>query len=422
MNILYIILLAVNLFSPYVSSWMGNILPFPPGAFLRDAINASFIILVLMRFFLDKRKIHNVLMFNILAWLSLTLWVMTLIVFSADKMQAIMGARSYILFPGVYFALVMMKIQYPQSIDIKKIIRYTINLMIIAALIAIIDVLMKGGFIKLLGYNEHYAGDDLNLINSYDDVVRATGGFSDALNFGYMLTLGILLSMECFARGYKRCLMLGVSLILFIAICMTLTRGAILIAIIIYSFYIFSNRNLLIGGIISVLIILPVLMMSTNILDKYTDILVGRFTDSSQTSKGSTQGRIDMAINSIAYLSDHPLGVGLGTQGSGNMLSVKDNRLNTDNYFFWMALETGIAGLFINLWFLSNQFYATWSLTRGQFKQQGGKTFRPILLLGIAYFISSALSSAPSSSTFSIFFWTTLAIIPFIHVISMRKA
>lgn len=40
-----------------------------------------------------------------------------------------------------------------------------------------------------------------------------------------------------------------------------------------------------------------------------------------------------MAINSLNFLSEHPSGIGLGTQGSGNMLSVKDNRLNTDNYF-----------------------------------------------------------------------------------------
>jgi hypothetical protein len=66
-----------------------------------------------------------------------------------------------------------------------------------------------------------------------------------------------------------------------------------------------------------------------------------------------------MAINSLSYLSEHPSGIGLGTQGSGNMLSEKDNRLNTDNYFFWMALETGIVGLFINMFYMASQFYSS---------------------------------------------------------------
>lgn len=113
------------------------------------------------------------------------------------------------------------------------------------ATISIIDVLMNGEFIKLLGYDEHYAGEQLNLINSYDGMVRATGGFSDALNFGYMLTLGVLLCMECFSQGYKRLLMLIISFVLFIAICMSLTRGAILVAALIYALYIISNRKML---------------------------------------------------------------------------------------------------------------------------------------------------------------------------------
>lgn len=95
---------------------------------------------------------------------------------------------------------------------------------------------------------------------------------------------------------------------------------------------------MLLSGITLFLIVIPILMVSTTIFDKYTDTLVGRFTDSSQTSRGSTQGRIDMAMNSLSYLSDHPSGIGIGTQGSGNMLSVKDYRLNTDNYFSgWLS-------------------------------------------------------------------------------------
>lgn len=420
MNILYAAILSVNLFSPYISSWMVGILPFPPGAMLRDVINAFFIMLVLFRFVTERKKTHLSLIVAIFSWVALVSWVLVLIIFSPDKMQAVMGARSYILFPAVFFALVVVIASYPETFNVKKIIGYILALMFIVATISIIDVLMKGEFIKLLGYDEHYAGEQLNLINSYDDMIRATGGFSDALNFGYMLTLGILLCMECFSQGYKRAWMLIVSLVLFTAICMTLTRGAILAAVIIFACYIISNRRMLISGAVLFLIIAPTLMVSTNIFDQYIETLVGRFTDSSQTSRGSTQGRIDMAINSVSYLSEHPSGIGLGTQGSGNMLSVKDNRLNTDNYFFWMALETGVIGLIINIFYMTCQFYASMFLDRRDTNHHTYTHLRVYFLLGIIYLISAALSSAPSSSTFSIYYWTVLALIPFLNLTNKR--
>ncbi|EOX8909717.1 O-antigen ligase family protein [Citrobacter freundii] len=420
MNIFYAAILSVNLFSPYISSWMVSVLPFPPGAILRDVLNALFVVLVLIRFLVDRKKIHFFLVFTIFAWGSLVLWVIALTIFSSDKVQAIMGGRSYILFPAVFIALAILKVCYSESLNVEKVVRYIIFLMLTVAVIAIIDVLMKGELIKLLGYDEHYAGDQLNLINSYDGMIRATGGFSDALNFGYMLTLGVLLCMECFSQGYKRAWMLIASLVIFTAICMTLTRGAILVAVIIYAFYIISNRKMLLSGITLFLIVIPILMVSTNIFDKYIDTLVGRFTDSSQTSRGSTQGRIDMAMNSLSYLSEHPSGIGLGTQGSGNMLSVKDNRLNTDNYFFWMALETGIVGLIINIFYMASQFYASFSLDRRYNTHPSYACFRIYFLLGITFFISAALSSAPSSSTFSIYYWTVLALMPFWNLSNRR--
>ncbi|BCT14993.1 hypothetical protein R1TS_30210 [Enterobacter cloacae] len=420
MNIFFAAILCINLFSPYISSWMVGILPFPLGAILRDVLNALFVLSVLLRFVIDRKKSPVSLIFTIFVWIALISWVAALIIFSSDKVQAIMGARSYILFPAVFISLAILNVSYPESLNVKKIVVYIILLMSAVAVISIIDVLMKGEFVKLLGYDEHYAGDQLNLINSYDGMIRATGGFSDALNFGYMLALGILLCMECFSQGYKRTWMLIVSLVIFTAICMTLTRGAILVAVIIYAFYIISNRKMLLSGITLFVIFIPILVVSTNIFDNYIDTLVGRFTDSSQSSRGSTQGRIDMAINSLSYLSEHPSGIGLGTQGSGNMLSEKDNRLNTDNYFFWMALETGIVGLFINMFYMASQFYSSVFLDKKYGSHRNYTHLRIYFLLGVAFFISAALSSAPSSSTFSIFYWSVLALIPFLNLTNNR--
>ncbi|EKN3930764.1 O-antigen polymerase, partial [Salmonella enterica subsp. enterica serovar Kentucky] len=143
-------------------------LPFPPGAILRDVLNVFFVALVLVRFVIDRKKTYFPLIFTIFSWSAVILWVIALTIFSPDKIQAIMGGRSYILFPAVFIALVILKVSYPQSLNIEKIVCYIIFLMFIVATISIIDVLMNGEFIKLLGYDENYAGEQLNLINSYD--------------------------------------------------------------------------------------------------------------------------------------------------------------------------------------------------------------------------------------------------------------
>ncbi|EJT8005204.1 O-antigen ligase domain-containing protein, partial [Salmonella enterica subsp. enterica serovar Altona] len=46
--------------------------------------------------------------------------------------------------------------------------------------------------------------------------------------------------------------------------------------------------------------------------------------------------------------------------------------------------------------------------------------YRLYFLFGSIYFISAALSSAPSSSTFSIYYWTVLALIPFLKLTNRR--
>lgn len=403
------LLLAVNLISPYLSSWFNNILPFPPGAMLRDIISFVLIAIILIRVFLTRQKLDIFKVFLLFTWLSLSALVVVLIVYSPDKVQAIMGARSYILFPSIFICVAMLMRSDKSDVNVYKLSRFSVYALTICALIAIIDVLMHGELVKLLGYDSHYAGEQFRLIDSYDDTIRATGGFSDALNFGYTLAIGIFLCMECYTQRIMRKRMLVLSIIMSVAVCMTLTRGAILIVFLIYFAYFVTNRTLIKTAFVLCILMIPLIAIQTDYLDKYTDLLIGRFTDSSATSKGSTQGRFDMAAKSMAYLADNPMGVGLGTQGSGNLIAQDDKRINTDNYFFWMALETGILGLILNLIYITTQFI--YGLSR-QLVREKIYPLRPYMVMAMAYFIASALSSAPSSSTFSLFFWCVLALLP----------
>lgn len=140
-----------------------------------------------------------------------------------------MGARSYILFPSIFICVAMLTRREKSDVNVYKLSRFSVYTLTICALIAIIDVFMHGEFIKLLGYDSHYAGEQFRLIDSYDDTIRATGGFSDALNFGYTLAIGIFLCMECYAQRIMRKRMLILSIIMSVAVCMTLTRGQYLL-------------------------------------------------------------------------------------------------------------------------------------------------------------------------------------------------
>ena len=131
----------------------------------------------------------------------------------------------------------------------------------------------------------------------------------------------------------------------------------------------------------------------------YNELLLGRFTDSDEASETSTLLRLVMAFNSIDFLSENPMGIGIGTQGSGSTLTDDTNRLNTDNYFFHVFLELGVAFGAWFLLFLYKQFsYAA--------RRVGsGKVMASYVVLFIT---SAALSSSIAFATLGGFFWFTL--------------
>ncbi|EBN6891451.1 O-antigen ligase domain-containing protein, partial [Salmonella enterica] len=53
-------------------------LPFPPGAILRDVLNVFFVALVLVRFVIDRKKTYFPLVFTIFSWSAVILWVIAL--------------------------------------------------------------------------------------------------------------------------------------------------------------------------------------------------------------------------------------------------------------------------------------------------------------------------------------------------------
>jgi O-antigen ligase len=392
-------LLISSIWSAYVSSWIPSPIGPPVGALLRDSILFLLLILCVWRYFSLKHT-TKINVFLLIIWLTIVYYCALIIPFSPAVDMALNGIRVYILFPAVFLILYILS---ATGRDLRNSQNFIITIFLIncflTALIGILDVATLGELPLILGYNPDFGGGDFKQVNSFDGFIRATGGFADALNFGYLMSIGYLVSLDVIFvdenRYLKRIFVGLVAFLCFIACVMSLTRGAILVVLIVTFFYILRHRAVTLFVLVASLSFIIIISVSPELYD----LLFIRFTDGNLESAGSTQGRIDMAIDSIKYLSNHFMGSGLGTQGAANRFSNTDFRINTDNYFFWAALEIGIIGSLIFFLYIFLQFYVTLQL-----KKVDGFTVLMIIL-----FISSGLiSSAPTSAIFSVSFWLML--------------
>jgi hypothetical protein len=181
-----------------------------------------------------------------------------------------------------------------------------------------------------------------------------------------------------------------------LACMLSLTRGAMISVFLTYMVYMLTLRRFMI-----MLMVLPIAGYIIYV-SPYADLFLGRFTDSDESSETSSLLRLVMALNSIDFLSQNPMGIGIGTQGAGNVLSDTDNRLNTDNYFFHIFLELGLFFGPVFILFLYKQFSFAFK------RIKSGKFFLSYALL---FLVSSALSSSIAFATLGVVYWFVLYLI-----------
>lgn len=393
------VIIFLSIWSAYIGSWIAGGSGLPMGALLRDLFTILLLIFTFLRLITIKHTVKSNFVLKI-TWFSVVFICILLIPFSSSVSAALNGARSYILFPALFLTVYLLsKSGVDLRISENIIVRWFLFNCLLAATLGILDVISSGEVPVYLGYNPDFAGGDFKQINVFDGILRATGGLADALNYGYLMSIGYLVSLDAIYQDKQRLLTkIYISIIAGIsafACILSFTRGAILILIVATLFYLIKYRSYFLLKIIVLLTFLILIYIGPELFE----ILTGRFTDSNASSAGSTQGRIDMALDSINYLYSNPMGVGLGTQGSANRFSNVDLRINTDNYFFWVALELGLLGAFIFFVYIFMQFYVAFSLRKND-------SFSKLMFF---LFISCGLiSSAPTSAIFSINFWILL--------------
>lgn len=399
--VLISLLVCLTVWTPYLGSWAPQVYGFPFGAVARDLLLGGIIAYFYYRLIYERNYSENLIRVAGL-FLCFAGFVAVLILNADDKAQAITGAQSFILFPAIFMSIMYLMRGNGTSSLRHKIEHVVIVNAAVVAVIAIGDVLTNGELKLHLGYDPQYAGTKMQLITQYNNLTRANGGFGDALNVGYFLAIGVLVSLSLLFRERNNRVFLlvygAIALACSVGAVISLTRGAILCALIAWVAYFFSTAHtwafrLKFFGFLT-------LVISYLFVGPYSETLLGRFTDMDPGSRGSTQGRIIMTYKSLEYLSAHPNGVGLGTQGSGSRFSEIDQRINTDNYWFMSALEMGIFGFALNLIFIGALWWLALSNTTDR---------RFTISLILMYVVASMLSSAPTAALYAVTFWILLA-------------
>lgn len=390
---LFLLIIAVS-FNPYISSWLPTFGGYPAGAFFRLGAILIFYILTLSYIIKTPTAKVNFFLVGSAAIFSQAL-ILSIIVGHNNFGQIAIGLHAFFLYPMIFlFGYTFLANSSSRTrISTKFFITKTAtNFFFLFSMVALLDVITSGNFTLWIGYNPNYGGPEFSLINRYYDLVRANGGFADALAFGYLMSLGfIYFYFIIYSQGKTFSGLTGMLLTSSLA-WLSLTRGAILALL--FSWLIVFLRSTSLQK--SLILLLSSIGLMSFFLFGYHEILLGRFLDTDPGSATSTELRLKMALNSLHYISENPFGVGLGTQGAGSTLSENDQRINTDNFFFHSLLELGVIGALFFCVYLIAQFSCIYKSMRNR---------AAFLCLAFLFIISSTFSSAFQAGILSVFFW-----------------
>ena len=406
MTKLVITILVLNVFAPYVGSWLPPLAGSPAGGIIRDLTIVTFAsctFIVVLR----SPKLPLLQVAYLIIWFWLFAWMATLVVTGGQINAGILGARNLILFPLVgLFALINIQKGTISYNSIKKCI-YVLGA--IASILVILDVATNGQILVMLGYKKDYAdgGDLFNLVVEYLGFRRASGGLVDSLNYGYTMSLFSTYFMYGLIEpnsNSKLKTRMSYLLVLFssIAVILSLTRGAILVMVIGFMMFVIRCGSVRFKFAFLTLSSIGIFAFAAS---DYGELLYGRFTDSEKISAQSSQSRIDMAINSLDVVIKYPFGIGLGTQGAGTKFISDDMRINTDNFFLWVLVESGVMGLFLLLVASGINYIICF-----KYAWRNKPVFLLCTYMLIAYVITGMLSSAQISPLYSLLYWVIINI------------
>jgi hypothetical protein len=402
-NILFISVVTSTFLAPYLGSWLPSIGGSPSGGVIRDIIIIAYLGCTAGYLSLSTLKKSTRQASYLLIYSMLSAYLIALALTGDQIFAGMLGMRNIILYPIVGYATFV-------NINMKTLSHKTIKYCIytwggIASALGILDVTTGGEILVGLGYNQDYSESELfNLVVEYFGYRRASGGFADALNYGYTMALVSTYVLYNISRKEDSNIVIkGTSYFILVtsslAVILSLTRGAIIVMILGFIVYcvIFTSRKWKMI-FISLFISLIIAFAESD----YGTLLYGRFTDIEENSKMSSQTRIEMARESLDVITRNPIGIGLGTQGVGAKFIDKDTRVNTDNYYLWIAIESGILGMILLFTAAVNNFIICIN-----YASDHNIMMFSILMIA-TYMITGMLSSAPIHPLYSVLYWVII--------------
>jgi hypothetical protein len=396
------VIFLVNFFSGYINSWFVAV-PIPSiGSVLRDLLFGAILIVVFFYSSLAMAR-AGILARPAAPWAVAALLGLILIPFAPDMFAAVLGFRN-IFYPlvGIALLITLSRSRRAQAYALRMRMIAVMSLACIA-LIGVIDVFMDGEFTLMLGFNPEYNEQVAMMVRRHLGVTRANAGVSDALNYGYLMAFAAVYFayLTAVEHGAKWRTIVRCAFFLSVAACMlSMTRGAILaisMALLCYGIYRSAWRT---GLVVMIVGVCSALYVSET---EYGRLMVDRFTESDAGSQKSSEERVSAVTAAIDVIGLNPfMGQGLGTQGAATAYQKVDQRIATDNSFFWILLEMGLIGFGVTM-------AAVWATSRYLLRKSASREYRVFVKVSmIVLLVAALLSSAPVSPTFSIALWTIL--------------
>ncbi len=447
-------------FADYLSSWLPKVGGYPAGAVLRDGVALSFVCLAVAILLRDRSgwsraslaplatgRSPAVAGLAIVPFAVLAAWVLMLVLPSPATVPAVLAARNLLLYTMVGFAAYVLVAR--RSLSIGVLLGTLTAVGFVAAGMGILDTATHGGIVTTLGYDRDYSGVEGSagrLISGtsamFQGYVRASGGISNALVFGYLMAAIAVFATWMLERvvirsgwrSWPALVYVALGIVAGVACIESLTRGAIIALVfgLLVLIVLRRSRPILVGAISTVTVALFLTWAGSGLISTQPpgpatvlgqsaapsqaaapgqsagpaatagpgliDIIGTRVTSGDPSSQESSSLRLDQVRRGLESLASRPMGNGLGTEGSASNRSGNAQAdLTPDIFVLIVGLQTGIIGAVLyGLIFAAMILWAVRGPTQG----------RALVLAMIGIFgITAVLSSSPDAPVFATTIW-----------------
>lgn len=323
--------------------------------FWKEAIIGVMFLIFLLDCFKNRKDKSKRYPMGILEWLMVSYVVIACIYIALSdvKFQALYMARIYIV--------PMLLVPVIKTMEIDKIYwRRLLSLVMMSGMIIAVwglfqSLILGDTFLLKIGYPANSIWGDGKLgdefyVSKMGRFQRLVGTFAAPNTCGLYFALLLLLILFMYRYLKINKYLTGISVALIgTALVMTFSRTSWVVAcvgILIYCFTMVNwsrNRVYFIGKCLAGILIVLVAIDGTFFSFNITMVFVGLIVNTTNGTDTSMGGHVNSIMHSVWEVVNHPLGLGMGTNGP-RALNFMDDANLTESGYFLMMYEVGIVG------------------------------------------------------------------------------